>query len=112
VPFFWALAEADARPFKALVGVPVPKDGYYFVALNVDESAAPAEEHRKETDQKSGKVHHLSKFAFLAYPADSSEGRYMFIVNENCTILRTPATRPGPENWPSDQVLNTWSKFQ
>jgi hypothetical protein len=36
-----ATAEADARPLDPLVPLPIPRDGYYFRALELDDSEAP-----------------------------------------------------------------------
>src|SRR5438876_8635612 len=64
------IAAADALPLFPRVPQPIPYMGYYFVAMEVDDSESPPEELRQDTDKKSGKVHHRSKFAFCAYPAE------------------------------------------
>jgi hypothetical protein len=67
-----------------------------------------------------GKCHHLSKFGFIALPASSRRGKYLFIINENNSIRRRAATEglwkgdaypPGLEgveqefrNYPSDNT--------
>jgi hypothetical protein len=106
------VAEADARPLIPLVPMPIPMDGYYFVALEMDNSVNPPEAYGQETDKNSGKVHHLKKFAFLAYPAEPGEsGKYMFIINENNTVYRAADSVPRPKNWPTNNELKTfWSK--
>jgi hypothetical protein len=63
-------AEADARPLRPLVPLPIPRDGYYFRVLDADGSEVPPVPYRQETDRKSGKVHNESKFGFVAYPAE------------------------------------------
>ena len=105
------IAEADASPLHPLVPRPVPYYGYYFIALRQDESASPPEDFAQDTDQKSGKVHHLSKFAFCAFPAEMGvTGKYVYIVNQGSTQYRMPLNPP-PKNWPARQNLLSWSKF-
>jgi hypothetical protein len=105
-----ALAEADARPLKGLVPKPIPYHGYYFLALDVDESETPPESYRQDTDKKSGKVHHLSKFGFCAYPAGPDTGHEVWIINEgNTAFLRRDIASP-PRSWPSDEELRSWAK--
>jgi hypothetical protein len=101
------LAEADADLPK-----PIPYYGYYYVALKLDESVTPPEPYRQDTDQKSGKVHHREKFAFLAYPADPGvSGIYYLMINENNTVFRARLGAPFPKNWPPDHELKSyWSK--
>jgi hypothetical protein len=106
-----SVAEADACPLFPLVPKPVPKAGYFYIALDFDESVTPPEPFRQDTDGKAGKVHHMKGFAFLAYPADPSDGKHMFIVNENNTVLHTLADSARPRSWPSDPVLRTWFKY-
>jgi hypothetical protein len=87
------IAEADAKPLKPLVAAPVPYYGYYFIALDEDDTLDTAEErlYKRDTGGPTpmGKVHNESKFGFCAYPAKYGvTGRYTFIVNENNTIFR------------------------
>ena len=103
------LAEADVHPLVPLVPVPVPKNGFLFMALEADETPAPPESYRQETDPKSGKVHHPTKFGFLVFPADDAEGPYMYIVNESGKVFHAPRERPRPKNYPSPQELSSWS---
>jgi len=104
------LAEADARPLKALVPKPIPYHGYYFVALDVDESENPPESFRQDTDKKSGKVHHLNKFAFCAYPAGPESGHEIMIISQGNQVFgRWDLTSP-PRNWPTDEELHKWGK--
>jgi hypothetical protein len=109
-----ATAEADAHPLVPLVPKPIPKDGYLFVALDMDDSERPPQAYRQVTDNKSGKVHHLTKFGFCAYPEKPGlTGNYIWIVNENHSVPRAPASLPLPRNWPSDEgLMNHWSKVQ
>jgi len=103
------LAEADTAPLVPLVPQPVPYRGYFFRALEVDEE--DQEVYRQVTDKASGNVHHVAKFGFVAYPAESPKtGRYLWIINENCTSFRHATSGPAPKNWPADSVLRTYSK--
>jgi hypothetical protein len=106
-----ATADADALPLVPLVPKPVPKGAYYFVALELDDSANPPEAYRQITDKSSGKVHHLKKFAFLAYPVEAGKpGRYLFIINEYNTVWRALDSGLRPKNWPTEQELKkSWS---
>jgi len=106
-----ALAEADARPVIPLVPKPIPLHGYYFVALDLDNEAMPPPALRQETNKIAVKAHHPTRFGFLAYPADSSSGKYFYIISESNTVMRSETNRPPPNEWPSDSEIRTlWSK--
>jgi len=99
------LAEADGA---ALSGRPaMAYHGYYFVALQWDESETPPQEYQQSTDAKSGKVHHLTKFGYCAYPATPGvTGRHAIIINENNTTFRNYASWGLPvRTWPTDNAL-------
>lgn len=97
---------ADARPHTPLAAMPVPYKGYYFEALETDDSASPPESYRQDTDQKSGKVHHLRKFAFVAYPARPGvTGRYVFILNDTNNVFFIHDATRKPSGWPTDHEL-------
>ena len=107
------VAEADARPLQPLVPRPAPYQGYFFEALLLDESQSPPEAYAQITDGKSGKVHNLHRFGFVAYPAGpESDGIFLFLINENNTVFRAGHQAiPVPKNWPKDKDLRTfWSK--
>jgi len=109
-----SIAEADARPLIPLGLKPVPHNGYFFAALDLDESETPPEPLWTETDKHSGKVHHSRKFAFVAYPSEPGvTGNYMYIINENATDFRTYTFAvPVPRNWPSDSnLVYYWAKY-
>ncbi len=98
------VAEADARPRVPLVSKPIPYHGYYFVAMETDNSEDQDETLRQYTDKKSGKVHHPAKFAFCAYPAEFGvTGRNTFIVNEGNTILWRHTGGDPVIQWPSHE---------
>lgn len=105
------LAEADAAPLVPLVPQPIPYHGYYFKALVADDSVTPAAAYRQDTDKKSGAVHNLDRFAFVAYPAGGlGSPKHLWITNQDGE-LRSPITVPVPGNWPTDlQLKSTWGK--
>jgi hypothetical protein len=83
-----ALAEADGEPLVPLAPKPIPYNGYYFKALRLDKGETPPVAYRQDTDKTSGKVHHLTKFGFVAWPAEwGLTGSAYFIVNENNCII-------------------------
>jgi hypothetical protein len=103
------VAEADAHPLVPLVPKPIPHNGYYFVALQMDESVNPPEVYAQDTDKKSGNVHNLVRFGFLAYPAKpESPAMRMYIVNEGNSVFSS-SEFPLPKNWPADDGLRKWS---
>lgn len=100
------LAAADARPLVPLVSKPVAYMGYYFVAMETDETEQPPEELRQDTDKKSGKVHHRTKFAYCAYPVEFGvTGRNSYIINENNTIRWSYTQGDAVLHWPSDDDM-------
>jgi len=109
------LAEADLAPLQALVPKPIPYHGYYFKVLIADNFETPPVAYRQETDKTSGKVHHLTKFGFVAIPADrGTSGKRFYVVNENNTIFPTIENMPAaPVDWPTDEELKMYySKIQ
>lgn len=77
---------------------PEARSGYWFAAMTADHSdgAAKAIAYRQDTGGKPemGKCHHDSKYGFVAFPNSPSEGKLVFIVNENNTVYRTPLSVP------------------
>lgn len=105
-----ALAEADVDPLVPLVPKPIPYKGYFYRALDKDDSD-DSEPYPQDTDRQSGKVHHLRKFGFVAFPAEpGATGKYMWIVNENNSAFRHDLSIPVPRNWPAD--YRAWSLVQ
>jgi hypothetical protein len=111
--------------------IPAPKAGYWFAALTLDLSSTDLTEPTYRVDTGGtpamGSCHNTSKFGFITFPDPSSDGKYMFIVNENNTIYRAAVTaairrgkgstpglnalHPSYRNWPDDETLRTnWSK--
>jgi hypothetical protein len=105
-----SIAEADAHPISPLVPKPVPRNGYFFMALDTDNSVSPPEPYRQETDTKSGKVHHLSKWGFIAYPAETHGELRMMSLNENGSVRVPPNDKPRPTYWPSDEEIKGWGR--
>jgi type II secretory pathway pseudopilin PulG len=106
------IAEADVAPLVPLVPQPIPYHGHYFKALLADDSESPPAVYRQVTDKKSGAVHNIERFGFVAYPAGGlASPKYMWIINEYNMDFRSPTTVPVPDNWPTDlQLKHTWAK--
>jgi hypothetical protein len=97
------VAEADAAPLKPLVPMPIPYRGYLFRALDTDRSSDPPDNYRQATDKEGGKVHHPSKFGFVAYPVRFGEtGRFSFIANQGGFTHRLRADGSSLRDWPKD----------
>jgi hypothetical protein len=95
-----------------VVPTPIPYHGYYFAALLFEDTYTPPEAYGQDTDHRTGKVHHLSKFGFVAFPADPASGRRIYIINENITIFHRVVAAPPPKNWPTDrEIVQFWSKI-
>lgn len=102
-----SIAEADAHPLDPLVRNPVPKEGYYFVAMEFDNSdiSRPAE-YRQDTDGTTRKVHNSSRFGICAYPAEyGNTGRVTFILNEAGTIWKNDNGGKPILRWPASSEL-------
>jgi prepilin-type N-terminal cleavage/methylation domain-containing protein len=133
-----ASADADGTFFPAggenlaltNFALPSAKAGYWFAALRADLSTTPQTPYAQDTlgQPDMGKVHHDSKFGFVAFPDSPSSGNYVCIVNENNTIFRMAATvscRSGSANppglggvsaaslnWPDEKTLKAhWTKL-
>ena len=105
-PYVQDFQEADVAPLKPGVAEPVPFGGYLFLALERDTSIVPPEQYRQDTDQSGRKVHHLSKFAFCAYPAMYDwRHRRTFIVNQGQVIYAVNNDGNPITEWPTDKEL-------
>jgi len=106
---------ADMIPALADFGVPAPKAGYWFRAMEKDNSLQPAELLRVDTGgtPPMGKVHNTSKFGFCAYPAEyGASGLRTFIVNENNTLFWKDTQGEPVLEWPTDAELQAdWKKL-
>lgn len=105
------LAEADAHPIVPLVPKPIPFHGYFIKVLIQDDTSNPPEAYAQETDLKSGKVHHRSKFAFCLYPADPGvTGDYIYVTHESYSGYSCPVEgRTIPKNLTSD-IDREWNR--
>lgn len=134
-----ATADADATLAPAggenmnvtQFGVVSMKAGYWYAALLLDNSANGAEQTYKVDSGGTppmGSVHNISKYGFMALPDSPTFGKYVYIVNENNAVFRSPTTAPirlgtttppglagiapGLQNWPDDTNLKgIWSKL-
>jgi len=113
--------------------VPSAKAGYWFAAMTADLSLPVTDServYRRDTGGTPGmgKVHHETKFGFVAFPDSLSSGKYVAIVNENNTIFRSAVSTPvrggkanppglagmSPTylNWPGDAAMKAlWTKI-
>lgn len=94
-----ATAMADDRPRVALPwAVQKPISGYWIRAIR------HADENPKALDP--------NRFAFVAYPARLSSGKYMFIIDENNSIFRCPVEgNDVPDVFPTDEEFKArWSR--
>jgi hypothetical protein len=92
-----ALAEADASPLIPFTPKPLPKFGYYILALKTDET---------------GKVPDPEKFAICLYPEEPGiTGIYMYIYSSHHGRLRTTASRNPPRALPREEELRSWGKW-
>lgn len=107
------LADADAAPRVGPCADPVPYHGYYFIALDWDDSVTPRELYAQDTDGKSGKTRNLRRFGYCAYPADPGvSGNAVYIINENNSLFRIRDFKGAvPKWWPGDDELRMrWSR--
>src|SRR4051812_31971465 len=94
-----------------------PRAGYWFLALRADRAPdldAGQRPYREDTGGAipMGKCHSMTKFGFVAVPASSWSGKYLYLVNENNTIFRRAwqgdlwkdgSSSPTPESLPEEQ---------
>lgn len=98
------VALADLRPLVPLTPVPIPTGGYYYVALDVDDSVSPPLPYRQTTDPVSGRVHHLSRFGFMAIPARPGlTANAVVMINEENSLWAYRTGWSGRLAWPSDE---------
>ncbi len=106
------MAMADLRPIVPLCTRPVPRDGYYYLALDVDASVDPPDPYRQVTDAASGAVHHRDRFGFIAIPARYGvTGFPTVIINEGNSMRAWRSEWTGPPRYPSDAERRQWSTF-
>lgn len=79
------LTIADAAYRGRIPEVTRPYCGYFFQAMEVDSTGAP---YQQDTDGSRRKVHHLSKFAFCAFPAEYGvTGRETIWITERRSVV-------------------------
>jgi hypothetical protein len=101
-------AKADLRPLVRFCPSPVPKDGYFFIALEADDAAVPPAVYRQTTDPASGPVHNLARFGFMAVPAEPGvSGIPVVMINEGNSLFAYRSGWPGAFRWPSDADRRT-----
>ena len=134
-----AAADADGSFFSAggenlrleSFTTPYESAGYWFAALMQDRSVeGPESTYRQDTGGAlpMGPCHHLTRYGFVAFPDSKDRGPWVFIINENNTLYRSPLTGPvrlgnkaippgltgiAPDylNWPDGRTLHEgWSK--
>lgn len=100
------VGEADATPNRTLPGGPKPHCGYYFIALERDESEPGGPiSYKADTDGSGRRQRHTSKFGFCAYPAVYGKtGRLTYILNEGNTMFRGDFGGRPVLNWPRDDI--------
>jgi hypothetical protein len=101
-----AIAAADACPAVPRTAPAVPYHGYYFVALQADESGTPYRQDTGGTGANGARNRNPGKFAFCAYPAAYGvTGRHTFSVNEGNTVLKHDLRGRPRDAWPPDAEL-------
>src|SRR5579883_3171977 len=87
------VADADAKPL-----FPISRrddSGYFFLAMDGDDSAPENDlSYKVDTDQSGRKMHHESRFGFSTHPKDAGACRLSFFVNESNTVFREKRDKP------------------
>lgn len=104
------------------------KAGYWFYALDADNSSGILEDYQTVSDGiADAAVHNVQRFGFGTFPDTYGVGRSIYMINESAIVIRAalPATyaRPNPaqipprarpagyENWPSDTDIKKFSRM-
>ncbi len=107
-------AGADAAPANvpgrlAAPEKPVAKAGYFFRAVEKDETGEP---YGEDTDRRGEKFRNRSRFAFCAYPAEyGKSGKLTFLLTEDNTIWRKDTGGKPVTQLPADMAKEGWSKL-
>jgi general secretion pathway protein G len=110
------LAAADGAPLDeealAKLAERQPKAGYWFRAMQKDNSQNPPAEYLQATTPGGAKTYNTSMFGFVAYPAEYGvTGVRTYIVNENNTLFWKDTQGEAVLEWPDDITLRQeWSK--
>jgi len=104
-----SVADADSKPLYPPTQGTREDAGYYFQALESDDSVEGDKgSYKLDTDKSGRKVHNQERFGFSAFPSSPGNGKYLFVVNENNTIFRWKFLQPRT-TWPDDQELKKHS---
>lgn len=96
-------AKADIAPAAGIYtwtppAVPIPKAGYYYKAIALDESGRA---YCQDPDGDGRKTTNVSKYAFCAYPAQYGKGGVRtFIINEEGVVYTKDTGGRPVETWP------------
>jgi hypothetical protein len=108
-----ATAKADAGRAEGLYkwefgGAPVPKAGYLYKVMALDENGKP---YRQDPDGDGKKTTNLSQWAYCAYPAQhNKDGVRTFIVNEEGVVYAKDTGGKPVEKWPgADPTTAGWT---
>jgi len=105
-----AVAEADSCPIRGLCWPYRPKQGYFFTAMEADDSENGVSYFQNTGGNRPmGDVHNLERFAFCAFAESRGRGTYSFIMNQNNTVYRS---RRGGHvtRWPDDpKLMKIWA---
>lgn len=105
-----ALALADASPQQEhdlAGGSPVPKNGYYFSVLTLDDQGNL---YQADTDGDGRAVENTERFAFCAWPAQyPATGRLTYMVDESGIVYAKDNGGAAVTQWPGlDPTQSGW----
>jgi hypothetical protein len=100
-----SVAAADIEPKTTLSkwANPSPKAAYHYAVIPYQADGKPYD---------TGNNRNTSMYAFCAFPAKGWNGKWVFIVNEENTILRKEFKSPQRiQRWPADPAAEGWTKL-
>ncbi len=107
------IAWIDAKPLFPVAPQPARQWGYLIIAMDGTDSAIPPEEYRLITDLASGKVHHLSKFGFCAYPLEYGvDGTLTLIIDESHLVYSADTQGRPFLRWPAERDFKAFWRRQ
>jgi len=99
-------AVADADPSRPGA---TPYHGYWFVAMEKDETGAPYGQDTKGEKTAGQMNRNHSKFGFCAYPAEYGyTGGSCFYINEGNTVFKFDTQGKPVLKWPTDEDLKSF----
>ncbi|MBI4835175.1 MAG: hypothetical protein HY811_10245 [Planctomycetes bacterium] len=104
------LAQADFAPLREAYSwvppeKPIPKQGYYYMAITLDENGVP---YRQDYDNDGKDYTNLNKFGFCAFPADyGKDGKMTFIGSYHLGFWRKDTGGKPVTRWPDEYSLAT-----